>query len=296
MEGKDDLNINAIYQKEMLLNSRKMRNFLYISFFNLFLGAVSLIMFYSFFMKSNYSGMIQYENIFQVFNMIGVTELGMVCVMVPLLTAGSIAGEKERKTLDSLLASNLVSYEVIIGKIFSSIGIIMHLIVSSFPIVSIVFSIGGVKITDIVKLFALCLVAAIYIGSVGVFFSAWIKRTIAATVGTYIYVLSTVFGTVFLVRIFNIFWSSNNLAVKYGGSFEQEKFMYIGLLNPFFSLSEVTCVKNKVSSLYQISLIKDSSKSWFGLSITVQLILALIFILAASKKLIPSKRKCQKQK
>ncbi|NLM13312.1 MAG: hypothetical protein GX209_06165 [Epulopiscium sp.] len=72
-------------------------------------------------------------------------QLGLIILLVPALTSGTISGERERQTLDLLLVTKLSPFSIIIGKLMASISQIILLILASIPIFSIIFVFGGVS-------------------------------------------------------------------------------------------------------------------------------------------------------
>ena len=65
--------------------------------------------------------------------------------MAPTFAAGSITGEKERKTYEMLLASPLEPMTILVGKLLSSLSYLILLILSSAPLVILCFLLGGMQ-------------------------------------------------------------------------------------------------------------------------------------------------------
>jgi len=78
------------------------------------------------------------------------------------------------------------------------------MIVAALPIVAIVLMYGGATVGDLVRQQVVLLATALLLGSVGLFYSALLKRTQAATVLTYITMLAMTLGTTLL---FIFLWS-----------------------------------------------------------------------------------------
>jgi len=100
---------------------------------------------------------------------------------------------------------------------------------------------GGVSPDDVLRGYAVLLATALGLGSVGLFFSALMKRTQAATIVTYFGVLAVTLGSYFVFY----FWNSMTGG---GGAFNQgfgpikgrppEALVY---LNPYFAQADVVC-------------------------------------------------------
>ena len=92
---------------------------------------------------------------------------------------------------------------IVIGKLAAALAFVVLMIVAAIPITAIVLMYGGASVEDIVRQQVVLLATALVLGAIGLFFSALIKRTQAATVLTYITVLAMILGTTMLF----IFWS-----------------------------------------------------------------------------------------
>lgn len=132
-----------------------------------------------------------------------VLETLQLVFLAPASTAASISGEREHQTLDLLVATPIAPVSIVLGKLLSSLAYIVLLIVASIPLTAMVFLFGGVGPEDVVRGYVVLLVTALGFGSVGVFFSALVRRTQAATVLTYVTVLALTLGSTFVY----VFWA-----------------------------------------------------------------------------------------
>ncbi len=131
-----------------------------------------------------------------------IVETLQLVFLAPASTAGSISTEREKQTLDLLVATPIPPISIVLGKLLSALAYIVLLILASIPLTAMVFMFGGVGPEDVVRGYIVLLVTAIGLGSVGVFFSALVRRTQAATVLTYVTVLALTLGSTFVF----IFW------------------------------------------------------------------------------------------
>ena len=128
----------------------------------------------------------------------------IVLVLAPASTAGAISLEREKQTLDLLATTPISSLAIVLGKLLSALSWILLLLLASIPVTALVFTFGGVGPDDMVKGYVVLLVSALFYGSVGLFVSALVKRTQAATVINLVTVIALTAGTGFLF----VFWSS----------------------------------------------------------------------------------------
>jgi ABC-type transport system involved in multi-copper enzyme maturation permease subunit len=127
--------------------------------------------------------------------------LFFVVFLTPALTATAISSEQERLTLEMLQATPLAAHTIIFGKLISTAGYIFLLLFAAVPIVSLVFTFGGVAPFDLFLAALIVWATAVTFGMIGLFCSAWRKRTIQAIVLSYLAVLLFIVGT-YVVYIF----------------------------------------------------------------------------------------------
>lgn len=115
-------------------------------------------------------------------------QFAMILLITPAMTAGSIAGERERQTLDMLLVTNTGSLRIVAGKLLESLGYVALLLVAALPTMCLTLITGGVTLADVLTGALFLLVTAFAALSVGVFASAVFRRTVTATVMAYLIV------------------------------------------------------------------------------------------------------------
>jgi len=124
-----------------------------------------------------------------------------VCLITPVLTSGSIAGEKERQTYDLLVASLLTPWQIVWGKLVSALAFALLLIVAVVPVMSLAFLFGGVGLTEVLIAIVGLVTTAILYAAIGLFWSALMQGSLGATsfaIGTVIVIL---LGIPFLIVI-----------------------------------------------------------------------------------------------
>ena len=70
-------------------------------------------------------------------------QLVLVIILTPAYTAGAIAEEKERKTLEFILATDLRNREIVLGKVVSRMAHLSLLLLAGLPVLSAVQFVGG---------------------------------------------------------------------------------------------------------------------------------------------------------
>jgi ABC-2 type transport system permease protein len=112
-------------------------------------------------------------------------QIVLLSFITPALTSGAISGERERQTIDLLFVTPLAPFSIIWGKLLASMSFVVLLLFLSVPIFSLVFLFGGIELDQVAAAFALTGVTAMTLGFIGVAFSTFFKRTLAATVASY---------------------------------------------------------------------------------------------------------------
>ena len=291
------MKINPVYKKELKIGVRTIKTALIILGYNGLLALFGLFAFYATFeYGSRYGGTINYTAVLELYAIIAAVEFGLVLFTVPALTAGSISGEREKQTLDILLTTKLSPMQIILGKLASSISIMILLALSSLPILSLVFSIGGVTFVDMLEFMALIIITAILF-----------KKTTAATVSTYGALLFLVLGTFFILTAIVILKNMNaaNLVNQSDYLYQSPKAGYwvlIYLINPAVTCFAVIEGQIGTGSRFVQFLRKFGTSSqwiennWFFISVAVQGVLSLIFIYFSSRLLNPLKEKRGRRK
>jgi ABC-type transport system involved in multi-copper enzyme maturation permease subunit len=111
-------------------------------------------------------------------------QLGLVCLIAPGLTAGAITIEKEQRTYDLLAVTPMKARTMVIGKLISAISFVLLLTISSLPLVSVCFLLGGVSPSEVFFAYLALLLTAFVYGSLGLMWSSVARNTATATVMT----------------------------------------------------------------------------------------------------------------
>lgn len=131
-----------------------------------------------------------------------------VCIITPSLTAGSIAGEKERQTYDVLVTTLLSARDIVFGKLGAALGFSTLLIITVLPLAGLSFLFGGVSGIELTVAMIGLLVTVLLYASIGLFWSTVMKSTLSATVMSQATIILPLLGIPFLFVITGIFFDS----------------------------------------------------------------------------------------
>ncbi|MFO1096141.1 MAG: ABC transporter permease, partial [Planctomycetaceae bacterium] len=112
-----------------------------------------------------------------VFSVFAVVQLTVVMAGALLFGASNVAQEKDRRTLILLLMTDLRNRELVLGKLLAGLQPVGVLIAVSIPVFCFVRMLGGVTLSQIFWLEALCAAAALAAGSWGSLVAFWREKT-----------------------------------------------------------------------------------------------------------------------
>jgi ABC-type transport system involved in multi-copper enzyme maturation permease subunit len=193
---------NPVLVNEWKLRMRTRRSPWIITLYLLVLGGVTLTFIY---LMTGGGGHYNPNRSRELFMVLSILQLAMICFVVPGLTAGVISGERERQTLSILLTTNISATKLIVGKWLASLSFMTFLVFATIPLYAIVFLYGGISPAQLLKVFGFYLITMLGLGSVGVLISTLIKRTGIATVLSYAVVFGYAAGTSILAEVIREF-------------------------------------------------------------------------------------------
>ncbi|MFL5242553.1 MAG: ABC transporter permease [Gemmataceae bacterium] len=119
-----------------------------------------------------------------------IVQFTLVIVLTPAYTAGAIAEEKERKTLEFILATDLRNREIVLSKLVSRLLNITMLVLTGLPLLSIMQLLGGVDPTLLLAGFAATGLTILGLGVLSILNSVITRRARDAIVLTYVEALA----------------------------------------------------------------------------------------------------------
>src|SRR5579883_2255726 len=148
---------NPVLMRELLVNLRSPRAFTLQLVYVAFLGAVVY-----FYWPAGEEGARQVSSgvARRLFELFFLGQFFMVALVAPTFAAGSITGEKERRTYEMLLASPLQPATILFGKLLSSLSYLVILILSSLPLMILCFLLGGILLSEIGRAYLILMLAA----------------------------------------------------------------------------------------------------------------------------------------
>jgi ABC-type transport system involved in multi-copper enzyme maturation permease subunit len=108
----------------------------------------------------------------------------------PAYAAGAVAEEKERKTMEFLLATDLRSREIVLSKLVSRLGSLTLLVLTGLPILGILQLLGGVDPNLVLAGFAITGLSMTSMAALSILASVYAKKARTAIVVSYLILLT----------------------------------------------------------------------------------------------------------
>lgn len=296
------MRMNPVYKRETMVSARSIKLALTLMAFNGILAVVALLNMYSTLAQVRLTAEIQYTSFLDLYLFVAVLEFVMLIFIMPALTAGSISGERERQTLELMLTTKMRPADIVLGKLAASLSTMALLIISSFPIIAMVFVYGGVTLKDIGLLLLCYIAAALFVGSLGLCCSALFRRTTLSTVVSYAVMGVVVIGT-YGINQFAYYMSGMHVD-SYFASIGQAPahatsggFLYLLLINPtttfLVTISQLTGQVQAAANVDRWFGGHSASPvfaQWVEASVVIQLLMAALFIWIAIRAVASGKQ------
>ena len=112
-----------------------------------------------------------------IFTVLAPLQLAMAVAFSALLTAAAVAQEKDRRTLDLLLMTNLSNGELVLGKLLASMLSVLVPALAGIALLMSITLLGGVSYAQVFRVVAVTFAAAVVSGSLGSTIALWRERT-----------------------------------------------------------------------------------------------------------------------
>lgn len=174
----------------------------------------------------------------QYFIAFSITQFCAVALLTPAYVAGAIAEEKEKKTLEFLLATDLENREIIFGKLVSRLGNLALFILTGLPVLSLIQFFGGIDPGLLLASFAATAITAVSLAGLSILNSVLRRRARDAIILTYLaaigYLAAT--GATQLLKVTIAFYYGG---LSWGGIDWGNVFDWFHAGNPIFGIYSI---------------------------------------------------------
>lgn len=303
------MRLNPIVKKDVRVQSRSMKICWGVFAYELILALVFFLAMFIIRQENMYSTGNIYSALVWLYPVLAVTQFVILGVIVPVRTASSISGEKERQTFDIMMTTGMTPFSIILGKVMTAIAQSMLFVVASMPIMALSFVIGGMSWSYLFWFFAVALLISLFSASIGILCSSLCKRSVSAVIMSYGFYLLFFLGTLLpylLYEIFTVNLTYANSVAQSGYSYGENTFLPL-LLNPAVYLAEFFAELMTGESLVNafadltgmiktkgpINLVTTGHR-WMIVSTILFLAVSLLFLLLAARRINPVRRRAKK--
>lgn len=191
--------LNPVFRREIMTSLRSLKSYVSIMLYVLVLALVAGLSLFATSSGTSYS--FRLSDTKYIYAFLAGFQFGLALLITPALTAGAISSEREKQTLNLLLITKMSPLSIAMGKLTSSLITILLMMIASMPVYAIIFYYGGLSLLNLLGMMGYTMLISAMIGSIAIFFSSFIKKTIGATVLTYIVILAFTAGTFFLMAM-----------------------------------------------------------------------------------------------
>ncbi|MCM1127881.1 MAG: ABC transporter permease [Lachnospiraceae bacterium] len=283
---------NPIIKKDLQVTARSMRLswglFAYEAVLvMIFLLALSIIQQMS---SSFYSSGNVYQSLISLFPVLSIAQVCIVALIVPILTASSISGEKERQTFDIMLTTCMSPFSIVLGKVLSAVLRILFFVTAGMPIMALAFVVGGLSWSYLFYFVLTIILLSLLSGSVGILCSALCRRSITAVILSYAFYF-VIYVMTFFPMFLNLLltdWENAGESILFllfnPMVFFEEFFMQLMSGESIFGEAGSNFTRDEVGFFtYHLS----QGRAWLFVSAACIFLLSLLLLLAAAWKVNP---------
>ncbi len=233
-------------------------------------------------------------------------ESALVCLVIPPASSTAISSEREHQTLDVLITTNMRPLEIILGKYLSCLIYVVFVLLSTLPMLSIVFIYGSIGFLQLLAVLGSIIAISMFLASIGIYFSSVCQKSSTATILSFLVFGVLIFGSIVIVLLVALFVdiinSANNLYGSNALSYDPAFFLLY--LNPattvFDALGRTIGYNIDNTGVSGMDYIGENVTNynasnfflafWTPISIVVQLGVSVLFLLGAARNLDPSRK------
>ena len=303
------MRLNPIVKKDVRVQSRSMKICFGVFAYELILALVFFFAMHLIRQENMYSSDNIYSSLVALYPALAVTQFIVLGVIVPVRTASSISGERERQTFDIMMTTGMTPFSVVTGKVMTAITQSMLFVAASLPIMALSFVVGGMSWSYLFWFFAVALLICLFSASIGILCSSLCKKSVSAVILSYGFYLIFFIAT----ALPPIFYSSYSVNAAYangvaasGYSYGENVYLTL-LLNPAVYLTEffmeIMSGESIFSSFYGTTSpwmkgpigFFTTGRRWMAVSTVLFIAVSALFLFLAAKRIDPLRRRADRR-
>jgi len=120
------------------------------------------------------------------FGVLAWLQLLVVVLLGPAMVAGTIATERERRTIEYLFASSLSNAEIVLGKLAARMVHVVYMVLTGVPVLALMMLLGGIAPEGLLVLTIITLCTVLTVSTLSIAISVWSARAREAVTRTYL--------------------------------------------------------------------------------------------------------------
>ena len=304
------MRLNPIVKKDVRVQSRSMKICFGVFAYVLILALAFFLAMFVIEENNVYSSENIYSQLVWLYPILAVTQLIILGVIVPVRTASSISGEKERQTFDIMMTTGMTPFSVILGKVMTAIVQSMLFIAASLPIMALSFVVGGMSWGYLFWFFAIALLVSFFSASIGIFCSSLCKRSVSAVIMSYgfyilFFLVTAVPAILYGIYSVNLLYANGVASSRY--SYGENAYLPL-MLNPAVYLieffTEIMTGESLVNEIADLGVIANvrgpirlvtTGHWWMIVSTVLFLAVSLLFLWIAARRIDPVRKRVKKR-
>ncbi|MDE0269324.1 MAG: ABC transporter permease subunit [Acidimicrobiaceae bacterium] len=233
--------------------------------------------------------------------------LCVVGLLVPAIAANSIVGERRSQTLMPIQLSLLRPFDIVFGKIASSVMLIVLLVLATMPVLMVPYMIGGIRFSGVVGGLAVIVLTAFFVSAVSVLMSTLMKSSVAAIILSYVITAMFSFGLFTVLYIGIALYISLTTGWLYDTPVLIDVFVFLALsINPLVALAHASTIAassdgllgelsenltGATTGIWLVDFLASEKIFWLGFYLVIVGILSISSVRWACRKLrLPAKK------
>ena len=158
----------------------------------------------------------------QMFEMLMKLQFAGIYLIMPAVTCGVLAHEKEHNTLALLFLTRLGPWTILFEKLFSRLVPMCCFLLMSLPLLAYAYSLGGITREHLWSGMWMLFITVLQIGALSLLCSAWFRTTAGALVGAYAATVLLIFGPLIVCIPLSLFFEWAKLSALADSAVVQE--------------------------------------------------------------------------
>ena len=181
------IQLNPIIKKDLKVTVRSMRMSWGLFAYEAALAVTFLLALLVIQIESGYMGSGNiYSDLVYLFPVVAIAQVCIVALYMPIITASSISGEKERQTFDIMLTTCMSPFSIVFGKVISAVIRILFFVAASMPIMAMSFVVGGLSWSNLLYYLLALILFSVFAGSVGILASSLCRKSVGAVLLSFV--------------------------------------------------------------------------------------------------------------